>query len=144
MKTIFVFSSLLVLTLTFSSCDKWGCKKDTDSYYYSDDYRQASGTVLDVEISEITELWSVFFKEENTWKYKLIVETGEKDEFGKNDMEYEIGRADFDENMNITFVPDSNPSASYKAYFENNKKNYKVELPSLENREINFVLKTGK
>jgi hypothetical protein len=52
---------------------------------------------------------------------------------------YEEGVANVDDDLNILFIPDSNPTGSYTGYFQNDKKNFKVSLPEVYNREINFL-----
>ena len=52
---------------------------------------------------------------------------------------YEEGESNVDDDLNILFIPVSNPSGSYSGYFENDKKNFKVSLPGLNNREISFL-----
>tara|TARA_Y100000385_G_scaffold267140_1_gene302997 strand:+ start:2986 stop:3156 length:171 start_codon:yes stop_codon:yes gene_type:complete len=52
---------------------------------------------------------------------------------------YEEGVANVDDDLNILFIPDSNPNSFYTGYFENDKKNFKISLPEVYNREINFL-----
>ena len=150
MKKVTLVSLGFLLALGFTSCGKWdGKKKDKADYYYSEDYRDAEGTILSIDVAEIDVLYSAWWYEGKTLKYKLVAEEegektescyGCKEDYGKV-LAYEEGRADVDDQLNITFVPDKNPTETYTANFENKKNNYKVYLPGLETRELNFILK---
>ena len=144
-------SALFILSFIFtlSSCDKWE-KKEKDAYfYYSTDFKlvdlkSGAGTVLDINVDDIDVLYTVFFYERGIWKYKLVAETSDTQKGSdKSDevLAYEEGEANVDGDLNILFIPDSNPSGSYSGYFENDKNNFKVSLPGLYNREINFLEK---
>ena len=142
-------SALFILSFIFtlSSCDKWE-EKEKDAYYYystdfkSDNLKSGSGTILNINIDDIDILYTVFFHERKVWKYKLVAESSEiQNGSNKSDkvLAYEEGEANVDDDLNILFIPDSNPSGSYSGYFENDKKNFKVSLPEVYNREINFL-----
>ena len=138
---------ILLFIFTLSSCDKWE-EKEKDAYYYystdfkSDNLKSRSGTILNININDIDILYTVFFHERKVWKYKLVAESSEiqnRSDKSDNILAYEEGVAHIDGDLNIQFVPDSNPSDSYSGYFENDKKNFKVSLPEIFNREINFL-----
>ena len=142
-------SALFILSFIFtlSSCDKWE-EKEKDAYYYystdfkSDNLKSGSGTILNINIDDIDILYTVFFHERKVWKYKLVAESSEiQNGSNKSDkvLAYEEGEANVDNDLNILLIPDSNPSGSYSGYFENDKKNFKVSLPGLYNREISFL-----
>ena len=142
-------SALFILSFIFtlSSCDKWE-EKEKDAYYnYSTDFKSdnlksGSGTILNINIDDIDILYTVFFHERKVWKYKLVAESSEiQNGSNKSDkvLAYEEGEANVDDDLNIQFIPVSNPSDSYSGYFENDKKNFKVSLPGLNNREISFL-----
>ena len=142
-------SALFILSFIFtiSSCDKWE-EKEKDAYYYystdfkSDNLKSGSGTILNINIDDIDILYTVFFHERKVWKYKLVAESSEiQNGSNKSDkvLAYEEGEANVDDDLNILFTPDSNPSGSYSGYFENDKKSFKVSLPGLYNREISFL-----
>lgn len=142
-------SALFILSFIFtlSSCDKWE-EKEKDAYYYystdfkSDNLKSGSGTILNINIDDIDILYTVFFHERKVWKYKLVAESSEiQNGSNKSDkvLAYEEGEANVDDDLNILFTPDSTPSGSYSGYFENDKKNFKVSLPGLYNREISFL-----
>ena len=61
------------------------------------------------------------------------INNGGNDAFEKLIM---IANGIVDGGLNILFIPDSNPYYSYSGYFEKDKKNFKVSLPGLYNREI--------
>ena len=138
---------ILLFIFTLSSCDKWK-EKEKDAYYYystdfkSDNLKSGSGTILNINIDDIDILYTVFFHERKVWKYKLVAESSEiQNGSNKSDkvLAYEEGEANVDDDLNILFIPDSNPSNSYSGYFENDKNNFKVSLPGLHNREISFL-----
>ena len=142
-------SALFILSFIFtlSSCDKWE-EKEKDAYYYystdfkSDNLKSGSGTILNINIDDIDILYTVFFHERKVWKYKLVAESSEiQNGSNKSDkvLAYEEGEANVDDDLNIQFIPVSNPSGSYSGYFENDKKNFKVSLPGLYNRKISFL-----
>ena len=136
---------ILLFIFTLSSCDKWE-EKDAYYYYYTDfkldNLKSGSGTILNINIDDIDILYTVFFHERKVWKYKIVAESSEI-QIGSNKSDkvlaYEEGEANVDDDLNILFIPDSNPSGSYSGYFENDKKNFKVSLPGLYNREISFL-----
>ena len=142
-------SALFILSFIFtlSSCDKWEEKEKDAHYYYSTDFKSdnlksGSGTILNINIDDIDILYTVFFHERKVWKYKLVAESSEiQNGSNKSDkvLAYQEGEANVDDDLNILFIPDSNPSGSYSGYFENDKKNFKVSLPGLYNREISFL-----
>jgi hypothetical protein len=150
-----ILSALFILSFIFtlSSCDKWE-EKEKDAYYYystdfkSDNLKSGSGTILNINIDDIDILYTVFFHESKVWKYKLVAESSEIQN-GSNKpvkvLAYEEGVANIDDEANVDgdlntlFIPDSNPTGSYSGYFENDKKNFKVSLPGLYNREISFL-----
>jgi len=142
-------SALFILSFIFtlSSCDKWEEKEKDAYYYYSTDFKSdilksGSGTILNINIDDIDILYTVFFHERKVWKYKLVAESSEiQNGSNKSDkvLAYEEGEANVDDDLNILFIPVSNPSGSYSGYFENDKKNFKVSLPGLYNREISFL-----
>lgn len=138
---------ILLFVFTLSSCDKWE-EKEKDAYYYystdfkSDNLKSGSRTILNINIDDIDILYTVFFHEKKVWKYKLVAESSEiqnGSDKSENILAYEEGYANVDDDLNILFIPDSNPSDSYSGYFENDKKNFKVSLPGLYNREISFL-----
>jgi len=142
-------SALFILSFIFtlSSCDKWE-EKEKDAYYYystdfkSDNLKSGSETILNINIDDIDILYTVFFYERKVWRYRLVIENSDiQNDSDKSDevLAYEEGEANVDGDLNILFIPDSNPSGSYSGYFENDKKNFKVSLPGLYNREINFL-----
>ena len=142
-------SALFILSFIFtlSSCDKWEEKEKDAYYYYSTDFKSdilksGSGTILNINIDDIDILYTVFFHERKVWKYKLVAESSEiQNGSNKSDkvLAYEEGEANVDDDLNILFIPVSNPSGSYSGYFENDKKNFTVSLPGLYNREISFL-----
>ena len=143
-----VLSAIIILSfITLSSCDKWEEKEQDAYYYYSNDFKSenlksGTRTILNINIDDIDILYTVFFHERKVWKYKLVAESSEiqnRSDKSDNILAYEEGVAHIDGDLNIQFVPDSNPSDSYSGYFENDKKNFKVTLPEIFNREINFL-----
>jgi len=142
-------SSLFILSfiITLSSCDKWEENEKNAYYYYSTvfkpvDLKSNAETILNINIDDIEILYTVFFQEKKVWKYKLVIESFEiQNDIDRSDkvLVYEEGVANVDEDLNILFIPDSNPTSSYTGYFENDKKNFKVSLPEIYNREINFL-----
>ena len=148
LSALFIVSFIFIL----SSCNKWE-EKEKDAYYYystdfkSDNLKSGSATILNINIADIDILYTVFFHESKVWKYKLVAESSEIQN-GSNKpvkvLAYEEGVAHIDGDtidgdLNILFIPDSNPTGSYSGYFENDKKNFKVSLPEVYNREINFL-----
>ena len=151
MRTLSIFF-ILSFIFSLSSCDKWEQKeqKEKDAYYYystdfkSDDTKSGTESILNINVNDIDILYTVFFYESKVWKYKLVAESSDiQNHSNKSDkvLAYEVGEAKVDESLNIIFIPDSNPSSSYSGYFENKKKNFKVSIPGLNNREINFLKK---
>jgi hypothetical protein len=143
LSALFIVSFIFIL----SSCNKWE-EKEKDAYYYystdfkSDNLKSGSATILNINIADIDILYTVFFQEKGIWKYKLVAESSEiQNNSDKSDkvMAYEEGEANVDDNLNIIFIPNSNPGISYPGYFENDKKNFKVSLAGMYNREINFL-----
>ena len=148
------FSAIFILSLIFSlsSCYKWEEKEQDAYYYYSNDFKSenlksGSMTILNINIDDIDILYTVFFHERKVWKYKLVAESSEiqnRSDKLDNILAYEEGVAHIDGDtiggdLNILFIPDSNSTGSYTGYFENDKKNFKVSLPEIFNREINFL-----
>ena len=143
-----VFSALFILSfITLSSCDKWEDKEKEAYYYYSTDLKPVdlksnAETILNINVDDIEILYTVFFQEKKVWRYKLVIESIYiQNDIDKSDkvLVYEEGVANVDDDLNILFIPDSNPAGSYTGYFENAKKNFKVSLPEVYNREINFL-----
>ena len=143
-----VFSALFILSfITLSSCDKWEDKEKEAYYYYSTDLKPVdlksnAETILNINVDDIEILYTVFFQEKKVWRYKLVIESIYiQNDIDKSDkvLVYEEGVANVDDDLNILFIPDSNPTGSYTGYFENAKKNFKVSLPEVYNREINFL-----
>jgi hypothetical protein len=141
-------SAIIILSfITLSSCDKWEEKEKEAYYYYSNDFKSenlksGSRTILNINIDDIDILYTVFFHERKVWKYKLVAKSSEiqnRSDKSDNILAYEEGVAHIDGDLNILFIPDSNPTGSYSGYFENDKKNFKVSLPEVYNREINFL-----
>ena len=141
-----VFSALFILSfITLSSCDKWEDKEAY--YYYSTDFKPVdlksnAETILNINVDDIEILYTVFFHEKKVWRYKLVIENFDiQNDFDKSDkvLVYEEGVANVDDDLNILFIPGSNPNGFYTGYFENDKKNFKVSLPEVYNREINFL-----
>ena len=143
-----VFSALFILSfITLSSCDKWEDKEKEAYYYYSTDLKPVdlksnAETILNINVDDIEILYTVFFQEKKVWRYKLVIESIYiQNDIDKSDkvLVYEEGVANVDDDLNILFIPDSNPNGFYTGYFENDKKNFKVSLPEVFNREINFL-----
>ena len=143
-----VFSALFILSfITLSSCDKWEDKEKEAYYYYSTDFKPVdlksnAETILNINVNDIEILYTVFFQEKKVWKYKLVAKSSEiqnRSDKSDNILVYEEGVANVDKDLNILFIPDSNPNGFYTGYFENDKKNFKVSLPEVYNREINFL-----
>ena len=140
---------ILPFLFTMSSCDKCEKKEKDAHYYYSTDFKNSDSrsggeTILDINITEIDILYTVFFYEDKIWKYKLVAESSDiQNSSAKSNvvLAYEEGESNTDDDLNILFVPDSNPSGSYSGYFENNKSNFKASLPGINDREINFLEK---
>jgi hypothetical protein len=140
MKKTFTILLSSIFLLGFISCEKICNKKDKDEdYYYSEDYKTSGATLLGNNLSELTELWSVFFTEGKSkdLHYKLV---GEKN--NKKDVIWEEGIV-LAEGYDVTFIPE-NGSESYKATFNEKKDIYTVIFPDQEQREVTFVLKEGK
>ncbi len=140
MKNLVFLSLSLFLFAGLNSCEKKSIKKDCikdkhDDYYYSEDYKDSEGTVLGEDVSELTALWSVFFKDKKSkdYSYKLVVEKGDK-----KDVVWEEGKIQM-ENMNVTFMPQN--GVSYTGTFSDDKKEYTVTLPNLSDRVITFIKK---
>ena len=143
-----VLSAIIILSfITLSSCDKREDKEQDAYYYYSNDFKSenlksGTRTILNINIDDIDILYTVFFHERKVWKYKIVAESSEI-QIGSNKSDkvlaYEQGEANVDDDLNILFIPVSNPSGSYSGYFENDKKNFKVSLTGLYNREISFL-----
>ena len=75
-----------------------------------------------------------FFFKKKVWRYKLVIENFDiQNDIDKSDkvVVYEEGEANVDNDLNILFIPDSNPTGSYTSYFENEKQNFKVSLPKI-------------
>ena len=143
-----VFSALFILSfITLSSCDKWEDKEKEAYYYYSTDFKPVdlksnAETILNINVNDIEILYTVFFQEKKVWRYKLVIENLDiQNDIDRSDkvLVYEEGVANVDDDLNILFIPDSNPNGFYTGYFENDKKNFKVSLPEVCNREINFL-----
>ena len=144
-------SVLIILSFIFSlsSCDKWEIKEKGAYFYNSTDFKSndtksGTETILNINVNEIDILYTVFFYESKVWKYKLVAENSDiqnNSDKSNEVLAYEEGEAMVDDNLNILFIPDSNPSSSYSGYFENDKKNFRVSIPGLNNREINFLKK---
>ena len=143
-----VLSAIIILSfITLSSCDKWEDKEKEAYYYYSTDFKPVdlksnAETILNINVNDIEILYTVFFQEKKVWRYKLAIENFDiQNDIDKSDkvLVYEEGVANVDDDLNILFIPDSNPNGFYTAYFENDKKNFKVSLPEVYNREINFL-----
>lgn len=135
---------IILLSATFliglSSCEKVCMKKDkNEDYYYSEDYKTSGATLLGNDLSELTELWSVFFTEGKSkdLHYKLVGENNNKE-----DVVWEEGVV-VANGYNVTFVPD-NGSASYSATFNEKKDVYMVVFPNQDQREVTFMLKEGE
>jgi hypothetical protein len=140
MKKTFLILLSAAFIVGLSSCDKACIKKDKDEdYYYSEDYRTSGATLLGNELSELTELWSVFFTEGKSkdLRYKLVGEQNDK-----KDVIWEEGTV-LNVGYDVTFVPD-NGSPSYSGSFNEEKDIYTVVFPDQEQREVSFVLKDGK
>jgi hypothetical protein len=143
-----VFSALFILSfITLSSCDKWEDKEKEAYYYYSTDFKPVdlksnAETILNINVNDIEILYTVFFQKKKVWRYKLVIENFDiENDIYKSDkvLVYEEGVANVDDDLNILFIPDSNPNSFYTGYFENDKRNFKVSLPEIYNREINFL-----
>ena len=138
-------STLFVVAVLFSitSCNKWTKDKKNASYYYSTDYKLNEGVIMGVDIDDIDLLYTVFFYEKKTLKFKLVAEeiTTDSEKEKGNVLAYTEGTAQVDKDLNILFVGETGTSSSFSGYFENEKKNHKATIPGLENRELNFILK---
>ena len=142
-----LYALFILSFITLSSCEKWEEKEKEAYYYHSTDFKPVdlksnSETILNINVDDIEILYTVFFQEKKVWKYKLVAESSEiqnRSDKSDNILVYEEGVANVDDDLNILFIPDSNPTGSYTGYFENDKKNFKVSLPEVYNREINFL-----
>jgi len=142
-----LYALFILSFITLSSCEKWEEKEKEAYYYHSTDFKPVdlksnSETILNINVDDIEILYTVFFQEKKVWKYKLVAESSEiqnRSDKSDNILVYEEGVANVDDDLNILFIPDSNPAGSYTGYFENDKKNFKVSLPEVYNREINFL-----
>jgi len=142
-----LYALFILSFITLSSCEKWEEKEKEAYYYHSNDFKPVdlksnSETILNINVDDIEILYTVFFQEKKVWKYKLVAESSEiqnRSDKSDNILVYEEGVANVDDDLNILFIPDSNPAGSYTGYFENDKKNFKVSLPEVYNREINFL-----
>ena len=143
MRTLYALFILSFITL--SSCEKW---EEKEAYYYHStdfkpvDLKSNAETILNINVNDIEILYTVFFQEKKVWRYKLVIENFDiQNDIDKSDkvLVYEEGVANVDDDLNILFIPDSNPTGSYTGYFQNDKKNFKVSLPKVYNREINFL-----
>ena len=140
-----LYALFILSFITLSSCEKWEEKEKEAYYYHSTDFKpvdlkSSAETILNINDIEI--LYTVFFQEKKVWKYKLVAKSSEiqnRSDKSDNILVYEEGVANVDEDLNILFIPDSNPNGFYTGYFENDKKNFKVSLPEVYNREINFL-----
>ena len=140
---LFIYSFFLTLL----SCDKFEDKEKEAYYYYSTDFKPVdlksnAETILNINVDDIEILYTVFFNEKEVWRYKLVIENFDiENDIDKSDkvLVYEEGVANVDDDLKILFIPDSNPTSSYTGYFEIDKKNFKVSLPEIYNREINFL-----
>ena len=142
-----LYALFILSFITLSSCEKWEEKEKEAYYYHSTDFKPVdlksnSETILNINVDDIEILYTVFFQEKKVWKYKLVAESSEiqnRSDKSDNILVYEEGVANLDDDLNILFIPDSNPAGSYTGYFENDKKNFKVSLPEVYNREIHFL-----
>ena len=142
-----LYALFILSFITLSSCEKWEEKEKEAYYYHSTDFKPVdlksnSETILNINVDDIEILYTVFFQEKKVWKYKLVAESSEiqnRSDKSDNILVYEEGVANVNDDLNILFIPDSNPAGSYTGYFENDKKNFKVSLPEVYNREINFL-----
>ena len=142
-----LYALFILSFITLSSCEKWEEKEKEAYYYHSTDFKPVdlksnSETILNINVDDIEILYTVFFQEKKVWKYKLVAESSEiqnRSDKSDNILVYEEGVANVDDDLNILFIPDSNPNGFYTGYFENDKKNFKVSLPEVYNREINFL-----
>ena len=142
-----LYALFILSFITLSSCEKWEEKEKEAYYYHSTDFKPVdlksnSETILNINVDDIEILYTVFFQEKKVWKYKLVAESSEiqnRSDKSDNILVYEEGVANVDDDLNILFIPDSNPNGFYTGYFENDKKNFKVSLPEVCNREINFL-----
>ena len=140
MKKTFTILLSSIFLIGLISCEKVCIKKDKDEdYYYSDNYKTSGATLLGNDLSELTELWSVFFREGKSkdLHYKLVGEQNNKE-----DVVWEEGVVK-SEGYNVTFIPE-NGSESYNAIFNEKKDVYTVVFPDQEQREVTFVLKKGE
>lgn len=144
-KSVFI---LFAMSMLLFSCSKKydHVKKDDSSYYYAIDYKDASGDILGADIEDIDQLYSVFFYEGKSLKYKLVAEkfdencNGDCKDKKSTVLVYEEGFAPVAEtDLSIQFKPASGDS--YSGQFEQEKKSYVVTLPGTNTREITFVLK---
>ena len=142
-----LYALFILSFITLSSCEKWEDKEKEAYYYYSTDFKPVdlksnAETILNINVNDIEILYTVFFQEKKVWKYKLVAKSSEiqnRSDKSDNILVYEEGVANVDKDLNILFIPDSNPNGFYTGYFENDKKNFKVSLPEVCNREINFL-----
>ena len=142
-----LYALFILSFITLSSCEKWEEKEKEAYYYHSTDFKPVdlksnAETILNINVNDIEILYTVFFQEKKVWKYKLVAKSSEiqnRSDKSDNILVYEEGVANVDDDLNILFIPDSNPNGFYTGYFENDKKNFKVSLPEVYNREINFL-----
>ena len=142
-----LYALFILSFITLSSCEKWEEKEKEAYYYHSTDFKPVdlksnAETILNINVNDIEILYTVFFQEKKVWKYKLVAKSSEiqnRSDKSDNILVYEEGVANVDDDLNILFIPDSNPNGFYTGYFENDKKNFKVSLPEIFNREINFL-----
>ena len=142
-----LYALFILSFITLSSCEKWEEKEKEAYYYHSTDFKPVdlksnAETILNINVNDIEILYTVFFQEKKVWKYKLVAKSSEiqnRSDKSDNILVYEEGVANVDKDLNILFIPDSNPNGFYTGYFENDKKNFKVSLPEVCNREINFL-----
>ena len=142
-----LYALFILSFITLSSCEKWEEKEKEAYYYHSTDFKpvdlkSSAETILNINVDDIEILYTVFFQEKKVWKYKLVAKSSEiqnRSDKSDNILVYEEGVANVDKDLNILFIPDSNPNGFYTGYFENDKKNFKVSLPEVYNREINFL-----
>ena len=135
MKKLLFLTLILSTVVSVSSCIKCDDKDRKSKDYYSVDFKDLENDILGIDVADIDVLYSSFYYEGKTLRYKLVAEEAD------NVLAYEEGQAVVDSDLNITFVPDANPTEVYHGYFENDKKNYLVSLPEMETRELKFVLK---
>ena len=134
-------SALFILSfiITLSSCEKWEKRSILFYWFQTSLFKVNAETILNINDIEI--LYTVFCQKKEIWRYRLVIENLDiQNDVDRSDkvLVYEEDVANLDEDFNIQLIPDSNSNCHYRCYFENGKKNFKVSLAKVCNREIIF------